>query len=64
MQFVPDDRADVAEDVSDTCCDNDECESSRDIKSFDHINRLDHVRPENEVDDPLCPAEQNEKRPN
>jgi hypothetical protein len=63
MQFIPDHCAEEAEHVSDHSCDHDQRNRSHRIEWFDEVNRLDHVRPENEIEDGLRPAEQNEKRP-
>ena len=63
MQPVPDDGACEAEDVSDHGCNHDEHNRRYRIEWFDEVNRLDHVRPENEVEDRLRPADENKKRP-
>ena len=64
MDPIPNNSARVSENVSDKCCDADERNRRQRIERFDDIDRTNHVGPENEVDDPLCPAEQNEDRPN
>jgi hypothetical protein len=64
MQFVPDHRSNKAKDVSDNYRHSDEGNRRQRIERFDDVNRLDHVRPEDEVDDALRPTEQDEYRPN
>jgi hypothetical protein len=64
MQSVPNHRADKAKDVSDHGRHHDKSNRSHWIKWFNEVNRLDHVRPENEIEDGLRPAKQNENRPN
>jgi hypothetical protein len=63
MQPIPDDRADKTEDVSNHGSHHHERNCSQQIELFDEVNRLDHVRPENEVGDWLRPGNQNQKRP-
>jgi hypothetical protein len=63
MQSVPDNGAYEAEDVSDHSCNHDERNRRHRIEWFDEVHRLDHVRPENEIEDRLRPAKQNKKRP-
>lgn len=63
MQFVPDERADKTERVAGKERDDDENNCRFGIKCFDHIDRLDHVRPKNEVDYQLRPSDQNKNRP-
>ena len=58
MQSVPKHRAHKTNNVSGHRGDNDKRNRREEIERFDHINRLDHVRPENEIDDRLRPAEQ------
>jgi len=64
MQAVPDHRAKKAKDVSDYSGDNDEGNRSHQIEWFNEVHRLDHVRPENEIEDRLRQAKQNQERPN
>ena len=64
MQPVPDDGACEAEDVSDHGRNHDEHSHRYRIEWFDEVNRLDHVRPENEIEDRLRPADKNKNRPN
>jgi hypothetical protein len=61
MQFIPDHRAEKTEDVSDHSSKHDEGNRSYRIEWFNEVNRFDHVRPENEIDDWLRPAEQNQQ---
>jgi hypothetical protein len=63
MQFVPDHRSNKTKDVSDNYRDSDEDNRRQRIEWFDDVNRLDHMRPEDEVDDALRPTEQDEKSP-
>ena len=63
MEFIPNNRADETEDVAGRGCHNDQSNGSSEIKWLNHINRLDHVRPEDEIDDRLRPAQQYENRP-
>jgi hypothetical protein len=63
MQSVPNKRAQKTEDVSNHGRNPDERDGSQGIERFDHVDRLDHVRPENEIDERLCPAEQNQECP-
>ena len=64
MQPVPDHRAEKTKDISDETRDRDERNGRRWIEWLDEVHRLDHVRPENEIEDRLRPAKQNENRPN
>ena len=63
MQPVPDQRAEKTKDVSDHTSDYDERNGRRRIEWFDEVHPLDHMRPENEIEDRLRPADQNKKRP-
>jgi hypothetical protein len=63
MQFVPDQCAGKTKHVSEDGRDNDESNRRQRIERLDDVHRLDHVRPENEIDDRLRPSKQNEKRP-
>ena len=64
MQSVPNHRADKTKDVSDHGRDHDKGNRSHWIEWFNEVNLLNHVRPENEIEDRLRPAKQNENRPN
>jgi hypothetical protein len=64
MQSVPDDGAYKAEDVSDHGGKHDEHNRRRRVEWLDELHRLDHVRPENEIEDRLRPADENKNRPN
>ena len=64
MQPVPDHRAEKTKDIADETRDRDERNGRRQIEWFDEIHRLDHVRPENKIENRLRPADQNKKRPN
>ena len=64
MQPVPDHRAEKTKDISDETRDRDERNGRRWIEWLDEVHRLDHVRPENEIEDRLRPADENKKRPN
>lgn len=63
MQFIPDERAKKTKDVADHGSDHDECDRSERIEWLNEVNRLNHVRPENEIDDRLRPPDRNEERP-
>lgn len=63
MQSIPDDCAKKTEQVPNQCCNQNERNGSRRIERLDHIDRLNHVRPKNEIDDRLRPPGQNQKRP-
>ena len=63
MQSVPDHRAEKTKDISDETRDRDERNGRRWIEWLDEVHRLDHVRPENEIENRLRPADQNKKRP-
>jgi hypothetical protein len=64
IELIPNNRADETEDVAGRGCHNDESNTGSGIKWLNHINRLDHVRPEDEIDDGLRPTQQHETRPN
>ena len=53
MQLAPDDRANRTQEVSDHRSKHDEGNRSQCIEWFNRVNRLDHVRPESEIDDRL-----------
>jgi hypothetical protein len=61
VQSVPDDRTEKTKDVSGHSRDYDWGNRGHWIEWFNELNRLDHVRPENEIDDRLRPAEQNQQ---
>jgi hypothetical protein len=61
MQSVPDHRAEKTKHVSEHGRENDEGNRSRWIEGFNQVDRLDHVSPENEIDDRLRPADSNKK---
>jgi hypothetical protein len=63
VQSVPGHCAEKTKDISDDTRDRDERNSRRWIEWLDEVHRLDHVRPENEIENPLRPADQNKKRP-
>ena len=63
MQFVPDKGSDESEKVSGEKSDGDESDCGSRIEWFDHVNGLNHVRPENEIDHWLRETGQNEQRP-
>lgn len=61
MQSIPDNRAEKTKDVSDYSSDQDEGNRSHWIEWFNEVNLLNHVRPKNEIDDWLRPADSNKK---
>jgi hypothetical protein len=63
MQSVPDYGAEKTKDISDRTRDRDERNGRCWIERFNEVHRLNHVRPENEIENRLCPANQNKKRP-
>ena len=63
VQPVPDHRAEKTKDISDDTRDRDERNGRRWIEWLDKVHRLDHMRPENEIENRLRPADQNKKRP-
>jgi len=63
MQAIPDHRAQKTKDVSDDGSDQDERNRSHWIEWFNEVNRFDHVRPENEIDDRLRPSDCDQERP-
>jgi len=63
VQSVPDNRAHEAENVSDHPRNHDKCDRSERIEWLNEVNRLNHVRPENEIDDWLRPPDRNQERP-
>ena len=63
MQFIPDERAKKTKDVADHGSNHDKCDRSERIEWLNEVNRLNHVRPENEIDDRLRPPDRNQERP-
>jgi len=57
MQPVPDHRAEKTEDISDDTRDRDERNGRHWIEWLHDVNRLDHVRPENEIENRLRPPD-------
>ena len=64
MDLVPEDCADKTEEVSANERYRDERDRRLEIKGFNHIDRLNHVRPKAEIDEQLSPADQNQQRSN
>jgi hypothetical protein len=62
MQPVPDHCAEKTKDITDDARYGDERNGRHWIKWLDEVHRLDHVRPENEIENRLCPTNQNQKR--
>jgi len=62
MQPVPDHRAEKTEDTSDRTRDCDKCNRSDRIERFSEVNWLDHVGPENEIENRLGQTNENKKR--
>jgi len=56
VQSVPDHRAEKTKEISNRSSDHDQCNCSYWVEWFNEINRLDHVCPENEIEDRLRPA--------
>jgi hypothetical protein len=63
MQPVPDHGAEKTKDISDETRNYDEHNRRLRIEWFDEVHRLDHVRPENEIEDRLRLADENKNRP-
>ena len=63
MQPVPDRRASKTKDVSDHSRDRDQDDGCGQIERFDEVDWLDHVRPEDEIENWLRPANHNKDRP-
>jgi len=61
MQSVPNNRTEKTKDVSDHGRDHDERNRSHRIEWFNEVNRLDHMCPENEIEDRLRPTYSNKK---
>ena len=57
MQPVPDHCTEEAKDITDDTRDRDERDGRRWIEWFDEVHRLDHVRPENEIENRLRPVD-------
>ena len=64
MQPVPQRCQDEASDITDCSGDGDQHQRDPNTKRADHVYRLDHVDPENEIDDRLRLAERDNYRPN
>jgi hypothetical protein len=64
MQPVPDRRTEKTKDISNNTRNHDEHNRRHRIEWFDEVHRLDHVRPENKIEDRLRPADENKNRPN
>jgi len=62
MQSIRDDRAEKAKVVADHSSEHDQHSRSQCIELLNEVNRLDRVRPENEIEDRLRPADQNQER--
>ena len=63
LQTVPSHRTEKTEDISDDTRDRDKRNGCRQIEWLDEVHRLDHVRPENEIENRLRPADHYKKRP-
>jgi len=61
VQAIPNDRAKKTKHVPNHSSDYNQRNRSHRIKWFDEVNRFDHVRPENEIDDRLRPADSDKK---
>ena len=59
-----DHRDEKTKDISDDTRDRDERNGRRWIEWLDDLHRLDHVRPENEIENRLLPADEDKERPN
>src|SRR4030095_3165620 len=64
MELIPNNRADETKEISNDRRQNNKSKSSDGVERFDDIDRLDHVRPEDEIDDRLRPTQQHENCPN
>ena len=58
MKLVPNDSTDKSENITPEESDDYEGSRSHRIEWTDDVNRLDHVRPENEIDQRLSPTDQ------
>jgi hypothetical protein len=63
MELIPNNRADETKEVSSDRRQNNKSNGSDGIEWFNDIDRLDHVRPENEVDNRLGKTDQDENCP-
>lgn len=63
VQTVPNHCAEKTKDISDHARNRDKRNDRCWIERLDDVYRLDHVRPENEIENRLSPANQNKKRP-
>jgi len=63
MKLVPNASADKSQNVTPEESDDHEDSRSHRIERTDDVNGLDHVRPENEVDQRLCPVRGYENHP-
>jgi hypothetical protein len=63
LQPIPDHRAYATKQISDRSSDQDEHNGSYGIERPNNINRLDHMRPEDEIENRLRPADQHKKCP-
>ena len=63
MQPVPNHCAEKTKDISSDARNRDKRNDCCWIEWLDDVYRLDHVRPENEIENRLSPANQNQKRP-
>ena len=61
---IPNLSKDVAEDVAHNRGNDNERHGCREIKGRYDIRYVDHVHPENEIDNRLCQSENDESRPN
>ena len=63
MDPVPNNRAGVANDIAGYRCQDEERDRGNGIERFDHIDWLNHVRPENKIDQGLRPAGGDQSNP-
>ena len=63
MQFVPDDGPYQSKDIASHKSDEDERNRCLWIERLDHVDGLDHVRPEHEIDKRLRPTDRHQQRP-
>ena len=64
MQSIPDQRAEKTKEISNRSSHHNQCTCGYWIELVNEINRLNHVGPENEIEDRLSPADQDKQRPN
>ena len=57
MQPVPNERADKAKEITNGTRDRDEGNGRLWIEWHDHVHRLNHVRPENKIQNRLRPTD-------